>query len=270
MLIAPENILIQPPWNERRPFYDLALRNGFGLEIAFFATGLGLNNPEERRRRMFLTMRELEDFPQAKTYHGAFLDLLLHSDDERIASIGRDRTLEDLELASVLGCSHIVFHTGFNPLLSRRSYLERFLDRQVSFWRETLPQFPQLTVCLENTWETEARLFQSLLRNTGHASLKMCLDVAHAYCQSLQSPEDWIGELQEEIVYMHWNDNCGDQDSHLALGGGSINWQLIMDAVEEMPAKPLVVLEVSSFEKIRRSLAYLERLWDCDYASVFP
>jgi hypothetical protein len=110
----------------------------------------------------------MSGFPYPRSYHGAFIDLSLHSDDPAIAEIARQRIARDLETA-FLGCRKIVFHTGFNPLVPLERYEEEFVDRHTAFWPQCADQWPDLTICLENLWELAQSASGGSNRHRGRA-----------------------------------------------------------------------------------------------------
>jgi sugar phosphate isomerase/epimerase len=57
---------------------------------------------------------------------------------------------------------------------------------------------------------------------------------------------------------MHWSDNYGDRDSHLAVGTGNIAWVPIFAAGGSWEAAT-VTLEIPDLSAIQRSLAFLTK-----------
>jgi sugar phosphate isomerase/epimerase len=59
---------------------------------------------------------------------------------------------------------------------------------------------------------------------------------------------------------MHWNDNLGDTDSHMAVGDGSIDWRDVLLQTAGRGDKVSVVLELASIKEIEKSMAHLAAL----------
>lgn len=232
--------------------------HGLGLEVTAFIGGDALNHASDRELLENELESELAGFYGMKTMHGAFLDLAIHSDDERITAVSQSRIERDVLTALRLGCEKIVFHTGFNPLVPGDGYRQRLVESHVNFWSYLLASYPGITICLENQWESDWTIFQELFSTLQHPHLGMCLDVAHAHVYGHYSPEAWIEAIPTRVLHMHWSDNCGDRDSHLALGAGNIAWGRIF-ATGDLWKTVTVTLEVAEIPGIQRSLAFLKR-----------
>jgi sugar phosphate isomerase/epimerase len=97
----------------------------------------------------------------------------------------------------------------------------------------------------------------------------MCLDVAHAHAFSTESHADWFSAVGRWIAHMHWNDNHGDRDSHLAVGDGTLPWREIWETAATLEVEPTVVLEMNRIENIKRSLGTLAR-WGMRSTAILP
>lgn len=235
-----------------------AAERGLGVEVSAFVGGDALNTPSARTRLEEDLETELAAFPGPKTFHGAFLDLALHSPDTELAALSRRRMERDLVTARHLGCEKIIFHLGFNPLVAVQRYREEVVHAHAAFWPEMLARHPGITICLENLWEADWSIFAEVLDRVPHADFGMCLDVAHAHVHGHYGPEAWIRGLARHIRHLHWSDNSGDRDSHLTLGRGNIDWPAVLDACADWTSAT-VTLEVSELPSLDRSLAFLAR-----------
>jgi sugar phosphate isomerase/epimerase len=246
-------------WEDHARKIAFAVQHQLGVEMIAFATGpaLGCQSARAQMERELRTV--LRDFPFCRSLHGAFVDLSLHSDDPAIAAIAQQRIKRDLETASRLGCRKAVFHTGFNPLVPVRRYEEQFVEKHAEFWPTVADQWPEITICLENMWESSPQLLERLLRAIGHPRVRLCLDVAHAHAYGDFAVESWLDRLKNRIAHMHWNDNQGDTDRHLPIGEGSVPWRKILAATRALRGVS-IVLEMKSLSAIRQSLRYLAQL----------
>lgn len=247
-------------WDDFGEKLSFAAARGLGLELAMFASGPAVHDPSLRKRMERELAAAFNGFPFPLSYHAAFIDLAVHSDDPAVAALSRARLRRDAASATRLGCRSLVAHTGFNPLVPVNDYRRQFLWRHAAFWPALAGEFPGLTFCLENLWEPELDLFQELLEATDHPRVKCCLDVAHANVHGIHAPETWVQRLAPVLGHMHWNDNLGDRDSHLALGVGDMNWRTILRATRALRQPLSVVLELRSLAAICQSLRHLEGL----------
>ncbi len=240
---------------EKIPFAE---KHHVGVEIDAFFAGPALFDQAARNKTERELGAALRDFPYRRSLHGAFIDLAVHSADPAVCAVARDRILRDLETASRLGCSLVVFHTGFNPLVPGERYGQEFLERHAAFWPGVADRFPGLTIGLENMWEASPGILEQLFPRIHHPRVGLCLDVAHAHAYSPCAMGRWLTALQPWIVHMHWNDNHGDTDSHLPIGQGTVPWQKVQAFTRRLPGITVVV-ELKSMRFIRQSLRYLAR-----------
>ncbi len=245
-------------WSGYDAQIEFAAVRRLGLEIGCFTAGEGLNDLGVRSRMVEELKEALRGFNGRLSFHGAFLDLALHSQDREILKISRKRILDDLQTATDLGCRKIIFHTGFNPLIPASSYAGSVLDAMEEFWGGAADAFPQLTICLENQWETDWEFFEKVFRRIAHPRIRMCLDVGHANVHGFEPIESWIHALSPWISHFHWNDNHGDRDSHYALGRGSIHWGRVLEACRVLSPMPDVLLEVNHRADVIQSLKCLQ------------
>jgi sugar phosphate isomerase/epimerase len=246
-------------WEDFDRKLTFATAHQFGVEIAAFATGPGLHDKAQRAKIERGLRAALSGFPHARSYHGAFIDLSLHSADSAIAAVTRERIQRDLATAARLSCTHVVFHTGFNPLVPVRRYEEEFVDRHAAFWPAMADQWPDITLCLENMWESSPQLLERLLLAINHPRVGLCLDVAHAHAYGDFAVEAWLDRLKGRIAHMHWNDNEGDSDTHLPIGAGNVPWKKVLAATRTLRGVN-VVLELKSLQAVRKSLQFLAEL----------
>ena len=259
-MIDLHSISLQPLWKNRHEYYDLIKRDNFGLEIVSFASCKILNNPVEMENHFETYMDELSQMKTFKSLHAPFLDLIIHSLDEEVASMAKKRIYKAVQIAENLSCSHVVAHVGFNTLIRHKAYFEHAISVHSDFWRAILDEFKNITICLENMWESNTIIFERILEQVNHPRLKVCLDVGHVNIFSDEPLISWFDKLKDSIAYMHLNDNNGDVDSEMAIGDGNIQWREFLEKVKKMDGKPQLVLEVGSIERVNRSMDYLKSI----------
>jgi sugar phosphate isomerase/epimerase len=258
MKLDPSRILIQPEFHEREAWYALARERGFGLELVSLAMPRTINDAEAAARHVDAYRAELAEWRAPLAMHGPFVDVVVHSSDRRMAEASRSRVTECLEAAALIGASHVVFHTGMIFPVKPGTRWKRAAAVQGGFWRETLERFPGVTVCLENLWEPGPEPLRAVLDAAAHPRLKVCFDVGHAHVYGRETAEGWLEALGADVVYVHVNDNAGEEDSELPLGRGAIDWPRFFTAVAALPAPPLTVIEVATLDEVRESIRFLE------------
>lgn len=249
-------IYVQPPdLYDFVKFLDFAKENNHNLEIATFAYASVLDSDWERIMKEH--KRQLSDFKGTVSLHGVFHDICVHSSDNKIAGASKERILRNLEIATFLEAKYIVFHGGFNPLIRHESYVNNWLERNADFWSGVLKKF-NMTVLLENLWEPTPEVFRRLLDKVESPRLKICFDTGHVNIFSKVPFKEWFEQLNQDIPYVHVNDNKGEVDNELIPGDGIINWHEFTKVLEDCQVNPEIVLEVGTLEKTKQSLEYLQ------------
>ena len=249
-------IYVQPPDHYSfAEFLNFAKENRYNLEITTFAYANVLDNDWERILKEH--KHQLSDFGGIVSLHGVFQDICVHSSDNKIAEVSKERILRNLEIASFLDAKYVVFHGNLNPLIRGERYINNWFERNANFWSEILKKY-NVTVLLENLWEPTPEMFRKLLDKVGSPRLKICFDTGHANIFSKVPFKEWFAMLNHDIPYVHVNDNKGEVDNELVPGDGTINWRNFTNMVEEYQITPEIVLEVGTLKKTQQSLTYLE------------
>jgi len=194
------------------------------------------------------------------TLHGAFLDVTIHSQDERIRAVSRERVRQSLSIAERLGVKGVILHANLIAGYYDESYLEGWLEASVSFYKEMLTEFPTLEIYVENMFEERPddlkRLAEAMKED---ARFGLCLDYAHATVFG-KGARFWVQELAPYIKHMHINDNdlCGDK--HWEIGKGQINWTEFAEIIKQNDIDATVLIEVRGNEKWEASMRYLGRI----------
>ena len=85
----------------------------------------------------------------------------------------------------------------------------------------------------------------------------VCLDYAHAYI-SKTAISEWVKTLAPYIRHVHINDNDGENDLHLAVGEGVIDWKKFLKLKKEYFPDVTILIETTPLEKQRKSLEFMD------------
>ena len=191
------------------------------------------------------------------TLHGAFLDITVASSDPLIRNASDYRVEQSLETASKLGVRGVVFHTNYLTDFHLKSYRDNWVSSNIDYWGRKCEKYPDLNIYLENMFDVTPELLAKAARGlSGTKNFGVCLDLAHAYLSGMPLKE-WIRELDGHIKHIHINDNDGREDLHLAVGDGSMDWNILKDDLL-FKDDPSVLIEVSGQEKLEASVKYLK------------
>lgn len=223
----------------------------------FFIPQVFSDDAEIEKRIQFY--KSLERDRSRDTLHGAFLDVTIHSQDEKIREVSRARVRQSLTIAERLGVRGVVFHANLIAGYYDENYLNGWLTASVDFYKEMLAEFPTLEIFVENMFESRPdelkRLAEAMKEEPRFG---ICLDYAHAIVFG-KDPNYWVSELAPYIRHLHINDNdlCGDK--HWQIGSGQIEWNDFSETMKKNDVGASVLIEVRGNENWKRSLEYLEK-----------
>lgn len=254
------NFLIIPRLENLEESLALAEKYGLGFEYNDFFPPAVLD--DTKRQEEILLRYRAHRLPVRCTMHGAFLDVLVFSEDIAVRDVSLKRVAQSIEAAELIGAEGVVFHTNHNPLLTAESYRKNWLDRNERFWREILAEYPGAAVYMENMFDDSPDMLASLaerladLRNFG-----VCFDYAHAASFGRNVPlGEWVKKLAPYVRHLHINDNDLKNDLHLAVGSGRIDWTEFKEYYLEYFTGCTVLIETSGIEEQRRSAEFLDNI----------
>lgn len=192
------------------------------------------------------------------TMHGAFLDVTIHSDDPMIEDVSKRRVRQSMETAKNMGLRGVVFHTGRIGGFRAADYLRNWRDRNEAFFREIAGKYPAQRIYMENMFDEAPDVLAGLAeRMRDVKNFGVCLDYAHAMI-SKRPGREWIETLAPYIRHMHINDNDQQNDLHLAVGSGKLDWQEFDWLIRQYRVEASVLVEVKGYEAQKESLQYMK------------
>jgi sugar phosphate isomerase/epimerase len=210
-----------------------------------------------------LKLQELkESHDLSYSVHAPFTDVNISAYDPSIREAILRRIEKSIMWTSKLGGDYLVFHPG------NYTALERAFPGEA--WRINLRSVKRLVAYADNLGvmtliENVPEPFPYVMKSVGDferfyeevgAKIDMVLDVAHANLRG--ETLKFIERFGDRIAHVHVSDNTGDTDSHLKVGGGSIDWPRVMAALKTSPFDGWVTIE--SYEGVIESLRLLEEL----------
>lgn len=236
---------------------ELSERWGLNFEYNDFFDPAVLDDNLELKRRIEL-YKYLGRERGRDTLHGVFYDMCVNSSDNRIASVTRDRMRSSMEVASILGCKGVIFHTNLIPGFEVPFYLDGWLEKNAQFYKKLLSEYPDVEIYLENMFDYKPEMLIRMCEAMkDEERFGICLDIAHAYI-SKTPLEDWIDALAPYICHFHINDNDGINDLHAAVGDGVIDWEKTTGLIEQVNQDASVLIEVKGIDSQIASLEYLK------------
>jgi sugar phosphate isomerase/epimerase len=166
-----------------------------------------------------------------------------------------NEVLESLKVAADLGPLKVVLHPSHIAGLSvfvmdqAREYAMRSLDVIVEKANNL-----GLCLCIENMFPRSHSLvdpedFVEIFER--FPTLKLTLDTGHAHIRGRGGKKtlNFIERFHDRIGHIHANDNFGNEDSHLPIGAGTIDFQGIFKTLKGAGYDGTVTLEVFSGDR---------------------
>ena len=215
---------------------------------------------EEKKKEIIDFYKSLDRDRSEDTMHGAFLDVTLHSTDDRIREVSELRVRQSMEIAKELGIRGVVFHTNMIANFKDAVYMKKWVDTNALFYKTLLQEYPGIYVFVENMFDFDPDMLLALAKEMEDEShFGICLDYAHATISKVEAKK-WFEVLKPYIKHMHINDNDLKNDLHMALGTGKINYKELKELLESGEIEPSILVEVSKLEDQEASLVYMKKV----------
>ncbi len=173
------------------------------------------------------------------------------SDDPAHVDFLLQATLRSIEICEMLGIKNTVVHNGHAAGLTK----EEWFEKNKAYYAKLFPMIEKcgVNVLCENS--TKANMGDRYFINTGkdmrefieyvgHPQIHGCWDTGHANCEGSQYDE--IMALGDELYAIHYNDNIGVKDDHVAPFLGSLNHDEVLSALIDVGFRGYFTLEGGS------------------------
>ena len=205
-----------------------------------------------------ITTYNNENIPSESTMHGAFFDIMVFSDDERIREVAKFRVNQSMEIAERLGVSGVVFHVNCNPLLDGEAYNRGVIERTAEVYEELLEKYSETNIFLENMFDGGPFILEKISEKLcRYKNYGVCLDVAHGTVTGTPL-EVWFERLSSYIKHIHINDCDGKKDLHLPVGRGKLIWSDVFGLMDRYAKEASVLIEVTDPVGQEQSIEYLK------------
>ncbi|MFA5395927.1 MAG: sugar phosphate isomerase/epimerase family protein [Methanogenium sp.] len=157
--------------------------------------------------------------------------------------------LECLTLAGEIN-ANVVVHPGYSAWVGERDASLQALRHSLEVIRARADE-NGITIYIENMPKSPYFFFCTPADYQYFSEGEICLDVGHA-CMS----GTLDAFLSLPFAHCHIHDNEATEDSHSAVGSGSIDWKKVLSILEQKRVEP--VLEVRSLEAVHASFSALK------------
>ena len=252
-----ESVHIHIPYGHLRDYLALVRKRRYDLEIYMPASVLG-----QLERADLEVLLDNLDWQPALTLHAPFMDLNPGAVDPMVRSATQVRFKQLLSVASVLKPRAVVFHAAYD----RWRYAGKkdlWLENSMETWprvMETAGKIDGMRVAVENVFDEDPEALALLIERVGNPNFGFCFDTGHFNLFSAVAMEAWFERLGKHLVEVHLHDNKGAEDSHWALGKGTIDFTRFFQLIQRNGAKPVYTIEAHDVEDIEPSLEKVRTL----------
>lgn len=157
-------------------------------------------------------------------------------------------TKRSIEVCEVLGIKNTVVHSGYSLELSK----EEWFEKNKKFYELFFPLMEKCGVnvlCENNAYSNTrdnyfintAKDMREFIKYVNHHLFHGCWDTGHANCNGSQYDE--ILTLGDEAYAIHYNDNHGVKDDHIAPFMGRMNNDEVINALIDSKFKGYLTFE---------------------------
>jgi sugar phosphate isomerase/epimerase len=222
-----------------------------GIEIQRFGNGSLLDS--DKLVSIIESIKKLTKDIAVLSVHGPFCELVPSSSDKRIRDIVHLRFNQIYKIAEELRAKHLILHSGFIP---KTCLPKVWLENSVNFWNRFLANKDnKIKIHIENVYENNFALLDSLINSINLNYVDICLDIGHVNSNSELNVEQWIKGLNNKIGYIHLHNNFGILDDHFSLDKGNINMLEVFKLIDEYCSNAIKTLETFEIDSTIKWLA---------------
>lgn len=235
------------------------LTNGVNPEIGIDAVALERFSFSDFKRIAGI----LHDHSLNITLHGPFIDLSPGSIDPAVLAATRNRFEQILELVPVFKPQTVVLHAGFDKK-RHQDYREEWINNSLETWSWMASGLLEngTKLMLENVYEHEPQDIGMIFERLENQNVGFCLDSGHLSAFGHTALNLWLKSLGPYIEQLHLHDNHGENDAHLPMGFGSIDFEPLFNYLKlNRNSPPIITLEPHREKDLWLSLEYLSKKW---------
>lgn len=206
---------------------------------------------------------QLHKYSRTVTLHGPFIDLSAGSPDPAVRKLTRRRLEQLLELVPLFSPISVVCHAGYDA--KRYGYIkDTWSENSLELWSWLADRLSEhgARLMLENVYEDGPADIQFFFERLKNQKVGFCLDTGHSSAFGQADLEVWLDILGPYLGQLHLHDNLGNDDEHLAMGSGKIDFSKLFKYLKNnIHISPLVTLEPHEEKDLWPSLEYLAQEW---------
>jgi sugar phosphate isomerase/epimerase len=245
---------------------EIRTAHRMGFDYVEIGIEIPEGHPDILRRRRRAILRALKPFRHIPVAHTAYwFDLWSEYEEVRRAWVEVGR--KSIDVAALLGCVRLNIHA---PMLNGMyKYIESnrkaALNNTVRSLRE-LVRYGRgmgIRVMMENMPDPGCmRLREFAYIMEGVPGLGAHIDTGHAFVEGgMPMVSRYIRTFRERLEHLHFSDNMGEQDDHVGIGQGAMDYFRVMRLLRRIRYDKGISLEIfSSMKDLRNSLKIIRAI----------
>jgi sugar phosphate isomerase/epimerase len=176
----------------------------------------------------------IENFSGRISIHGPFIGIRYTYNDYLLKEAVKKRMQMTYEMAKELKPEVLVFHSGIDGEIKKWNLEDFWLEKTTNFWKEEIKKYEieRIKIVIENTVEESPDILIKLCNAVNSDSFALCMDTGHMNVFSKLSPSDWVKKSGKRLQYVHLHDNNGENDQHLPVGKGNIDFDSFFNSIK--------------------------------------
>lgn len=213
--------------------------------------------------RKVLALRSLsESYSLKYSVHAPFADINIASPSDFMLRAMLKRLEKSIASANSLDAYMWVFHpglkTGISMFYPNADWIQ---NRETARLLSKIAYDYGVKIAIENVPEPYPFIMKGIVEFEKFYSeigepIGLALDVGHANLNGQM--EQFLENFADKIVHMHVHDNHGQEDQHLGVGYGTVNWEKFANSLKRAQFNGVVIVE--SIEHVQESVEKIKKL----------
>jgi sugar phosphate isomerase/epimerase len=204
-----------------------------GIELQSYALK-GVSSHQAWEEKIKQHKRMIENFKGRISIHGPFVGIRQTHRDCLLKEAVKKRIQMTYEMAKDLRPEVLVMHSGIIGDIKRWKLLDFWLEETTIFWKDEIKKYEKegIKIVIENLVEETPDNLIKLCDAVNSDSFALCLDIGHMNVFSKLFSSDWVNRMGKRLQYVHLHDNNGENDDHLPVGKGNIDFRGFFESIK--------------------------------------
>ena len=218
-----------------------------GIELQSYGLK-GVDSPPAWEEKIKQHKKIIENFSGRISIHGPFVGIRQTHRDHFLKEAVKKRMQLTFELAKELKPETLILHSGIIGDIKRWKLMDFWLEETTNFWKEEIKKYEKerIKIVIENLVEEKPDILIGLCDAVNSDFFALCLDIGHMNVFSELSPSDWVQKMDKKLQYVHLHDNNGENDGHLPVGKGNIDFDSFFNSIKNTGNDIDIALELDN------------------------